>query len=451
MGTTLGNIESIIAAFRIEPGAHILDVGCSNIHSLTEVGLVEFVRRFNDIYEVESLRRWAHFVVAGGVMDAAFGGTNGAWLGDVLTRAGFHYTAFDIFPGYKTEYFDLNHQATPDAHRARYDLVLNIGTTEHVLGQLNAFKVIHELAAVGGVVVHEVPMTGYLDHGYFCYNPMLFAHLADANGYDFLELRFSGDDYGETVGRNLVERYAHPSFLKIERRDSGWLSLVLPTSSLFVAFRKTRDSAFRIRLETSTTVGEVPNEIGARYGAEKSDTGSIHPLDHTALLRRLREPGLALEEIMAAYTAHVAVHPNKPFPLTLELKTLDLAVDADPDDEQSKARQHVVRQMIQDLFPLVGELGEANVVFCYQLVFDGIEDHLDAAALTYGEILAAYRQYDSKMSVELFPERLEAEALLTLNEERPSNKAILIRLGTLMARLAPNLPIQTKTGKPTFS
>ena len=50
-------------------------------------------------------------------------------------------------------------------------LVVNAGTTEHVVNQDNAFRVMHDLTKVGGVMMHEVPAGGMLTHGVVGYNP----------------------------------------------------------------------------------------------------------------------------------------------------------------------------------------------------------------------------------------------------------------------------------------
>jgi hypothetical protein len=45
----------------------------------------------------------------------------------------------------------LNHEPTPQKFVGDFDLVVNFGTTEHLLNQYNAFKVIHDATKVGGV------------------------------------------------------------------------------------------------------------------------------------------------------------------------------------------------------------------------------------------------------------------------------------------------------------
>jgi hypothetical protein len=125
-------------------------------------------------------------VEIGSSIEKTIGGINGAWLGDLLVKAGHNYLSFDIFKGYKTQFFDLNQDILPKELINNFDIIFNFGTSEHVIGQYNCFKVIHEATKIGGIIYHDLPFTGYLDHGYFNYNPRFFYDLALANEYQIL-------------------------------------------------------------------------------------------------------------------------------------------------------------------------------------------------------------------------------------------------------------------------
>ena len=86
---------------------------------------------------------------------------------------------------------DLNRGQTPRRLRGAFDLVVNAGTTEHVANQMNAFRVIHHLVRVGGVMYHELPAGGLIDHGLVSYQPKFFNMLAKINGYEALYIRFT--------------------------------------------------------------------------------------------------------------------------------------------------------------------------------------------------------------------------------------------------------------------
>jgi hypothetical protein len=107
------------------------------------------------------------------------------------TWLGFDYAAIDIDNSAATIPLDLNYDSVPEQHIGKYSLVTNFGTTEHVVNQLNAFKVIHDLAACGGVMLHHLPMQGMLNHGLINYNPKFFWMLARSNGYRLVYLNVS--------------------------------------------------------------------------------------------------------------------------------------------------------------------------------------------------------------------------------------------------------------------
>jgi len=75
---------------------------------------------------------------------------------------------------------DLNH---PLALPRQYGVVLNLGTAEHVFDIAQVFRSIHDATAPGGIMVHHLPLSGWIDHGFYAVNPTLYWDLAAANGY----------------------------------------------------------------------------------------------------------------------------------------------------------------------------------------------------------------------------------------------------------------------------
>ncbi len=70
----------------------------------------------------------------------------------------------------------------------QFETVFNHGTAEHIFSIANVFKVMHDHCAVGGLMVHESPFTGWIDHGFYCLQPTLFWDLAAVNEYDVVEM-----------------------------------------------------------------------------------------------------------------------------------------------------------------------------------------------------------------------------------------------------------------------
>jgi hypothetical protein len=103
---------------------------------------------------------------------------------------GVDYLAIDIDGTPGAIALDLNCDVVPAAVRSKYGLVTNFGTTEHVANQANAFKIIHDLTAVGGIMIHNLPCH-LPNHGLINYNPKFFWALARANDYRQVYLRIN--------------------------------------------------------------------------------------------------------------------------------------------------------------------------------------------------------------------------------------------------------------------
>jgi hypothetical protein len=79
------------------------------------------------------------------------------FVGELIELAGMAYCALDGAKGFQTTIFDLNSEILDSSLIASFDLVLNFSTTEHVMNQHNAMRVVHDAVKAGGHIVHEVP------------------------------------------------------------------------------------------------------------------------------------------------------------------------------------------------------------------------------------------------------------------------------------------------------
>ncbi len=75
---------------------------------------------------------------------------------------------------------DLN-QPVSDSLRARWDLVFNGGTLEHVFDVRAALRNVAELVRPGGRAIHIAPVSNQIDHGFYCFSPTLLLDWAEAN------------------------------------------------------------------------------------------------------------------------------------------------------------------------------------------------------------------------------------------------------------------------------
>jgi hypothetical protein len=101
----------------------------------------------------------------------------------LFEHLGYEYACVDTDGRHGAVVLDLNFDSVTPDHLGRYDLVTNHGTTEHVLNQANAFKVMHDFTRPGGYMMHVLPFMNFVDHGYFSYQPVFFEELALVNEY----------------------------------------------------------------------------------------------------------------------------------------------------------------------------------------------------------------------------------------------------------------------------
>jgi hypothetical protein len=172
---------------------------------------------------------------------------------------------------------DLNFPLTRqegEAFKNRYALVTNIGTGEHVFNQASVFQNAHDMCQVGGVMLHQLPCSPWVNHGFFNYNPILFRDLALANGYEVIYFALS-----DRWARNVVWLSCDDAWLFKEKRPveleralrKAWSTSVWGIakrqSDVFIcaAYRKTTDAEFRFPLQGKYFKDIDHTELRARY------------------------------------------------------------------------------------------------------------------------------------------------------------------------------------------
>ncbi|MFA5026824.1 MAG: hypothetical protein WC713_03045, partial [Candidatus Methylomirabilota bacterium] len=243
----------------------VLDIGTQNLLSATDGEIADFVTAHGSRIPASELARTARRLADRTRTGHPEGTT---YLGELLDLTAIRYESVDICPGYRTRIFDLNFDATPTEFQEAFDVVLNFGTTEHVFNQYNSFKVIHEATRPGGYIFHQLPSTGYCDHCYFLYNPLLFLDLAEANCYELLDLWFTGPQgyvkLPETVGWAKQDRgRARP-----DSDEAAWRRADIPNAVINVLLRKTAAGPFRLKAETSTSSTPLDESLAGRYAAQ---------------------------------------------------------------------------------------------------------------------------------------------------------------------------------------
>jgi hypothetical protein len=444
MGASISVVEKALLNVKKMPRSRrlrVLDVGCQNLYLSTSDQVVSFFNRWKPSFDPVKVRQYADMIAIGSEIDSVIGGVNGAWLGDLLTKAGFYYLSYDIFAGFKTFIFDLNQDSVPSKHFGLFDVVLNCGTSEHVIGQYNCFKVIHDATKVGGIMYHEVPFSGYLDHGYFNYQPQLFIDLAKINGYEIIEVSVGEPSGPENVISRIFQPYLTKGLNLGSIDHSSWINNLVPTSGFSILLRKIIDAPFKVTLETSTTAGNVTQSIKDSYGTSRG--GNLGTLLKTKikLLNRLHDPTLSYEDLMDFYRLFMATSPDAYFPLELERKCLVLALVNWPERQDLINRLEVVDELILQKYPLIS-YASSEIMFeradRLVIAFDGTESGIREQAngkARIESIIYCFKVYFDTGLIEKFPADLEFEAITNIVDNFGVTPFLKLRRGHLLSGL----------------
>lgn len=118
----------------------------------------------------------------------------------------------------------------------QFDVAINHGTAEHVFNIAQVLRTMHDHCQPGGLMIHDAPFTGWIDHGFYCLHPTLFFDLAHVNCYE--------------VTLAAIHDIASRSIIRIEGREhvprlvDG--NQIPPNAMLFVALRRFGNRPFRM-------------------------------------------------------------------------------------------------------------------------------------------------------------------------------------------------------------
>ncbi|HEC06551.1 MAG TPA: hypothetical protein ENJ12_06855 [Thiolapillus brandeum] len=98
------------------------------------------------------------------------------------------YTAVDLGGSSSALKLDLNNPIDLDR---QYEITISFGTAEHVFNVFQFFKTLHEVTRPGGIIIISAPFQGWVDHGFFNFQPTFYYDLAATNDYNLLLLLYS--------------------------------------------------------------------------------------------------------------------------------------------------------------------------------------------------------------------------------------------------------------------
>ena len=243
----------------LKPGSAVIEIGAQQLSNslLLELDRVVYLGRLLGIdrplpfappqSQPESDEDWE-------ILTAPFARELWHWLG-------FQYAAIDIDNSPDSIPLDLNFDTVPPEEKAKYALVTNFGTTEHVPNQLNAFKIIHDVTAVNGLMIHEVPAQGMFNHGIVNYNFKFFWQLARSNGYKFIHADFI-PARDPSVFPDNIEDFLSANTLTAARQLRDYRAI---DAGLLVVIQKTLDIAYVPPIDVNTGAATEIEALKKRY------------------------------------------------------------------------------------------------------------------------------------------------------------------------------------------
>jgi hypothetical protein len=249
----------------------ILDIGPQNIYFAREEQIREFVQSQRLAVDDKTLESEISRLV---YFSTPRPGERTTLFSEVTDLTNIEYNSVDVCPGLKTEILDLNFDRIPDHMRGRYDVVFNFGTTEHIFNQWNCFEFMHDALKVGGIVYHQLPASGYLDHGYYCYTPLFFREMAQANEYavEQLSVTPAGESSVDKVGVSARSGHTLLSPVGPLGQDNR-----IPSLNIHVILRKTVGAPFRVSLEIATAHSAVNSAMLQRYQSKANGRAGLLP------------------------------------------------------------------------------------------------------------------------------------------------------------------------------
>jgi hypothetical protein len=272
------------------------------------------------------------------------------WKGsaeELYTALGFNYRCTDVDPQFNSIRLDLNFDECPPEHRLQYDFVTNHGTSEHLLNQYNFFKLFHDLTKPDGLMLHAVPFTVHLEHGFFNYQPNFFDSLARYNSYRML---------GTWVGPG----WQAASLIPWEPDILDYMVINSKTTHLLVVLmQKMYDKPFNVPFQGVYEAG-TPDEVMQRYnviidGALFDGQRVKHLTTDKIVADRVEHETLVLRNELASVNGkywdvagRLAAAENQIEPLRAELAA-------------SLLRYQILQDAVQDISPRVKQKSQEKL------------------------------------------------------------------------------------------
>jgi hypothetical protein len=174
---------------------------------------------------------------------------------ELYNLIGFKYNSMDANGEYDSFIVDFNEDIQSKYNfTEKFDLCTNLGTSEHLIGQVNFFKNIHNTTKVNGIMLHLLPMEGYLNHCYFNYHPKFFYDLASSNNYEIKEFWYFSQRASKLFkhynGQNFYPLNYNNNLMSelnaLSKKNVYENSIKNNASSICVIYKKKEDNKFKL-------------------------------------------------------------------------------------------------------------------------------------------------------------------------------------------------------------
>lgn len=195
---------------------------------------------------------------------------------------GLEYNSMDANGEYDSMIVDFNEDLKLKYNYTnKFDLCTNLGTSEHLIGQTNFFKNIHNTTKKNGIMLHVLPMEGYYNHCYFNYHPNFFYDLASSNKYEIKEFWYFSQRTSKTLkhynGNNLYPLNFNENLIndleKLAKKKIYVNSIRNNSSSICVIFKKTEDNDFSLPFQDDSMPSDHKNKIAnyKKFNVKKNE------------------------------------------------------------------------------------------------------------------------------------------------------------------------------------
>ena len=134
-----------------------------------------------------------------------------------------------------------------------YDIVLDVGTAEHVMNVFNAMMNMASMVKLGGYIIHENPHSGWGNHGFYSLHPTLFHDFYTSNGFEIVDCALVSRS-GETAQVPATKRFAIQT-----QQDLNILCMAKRTE--VVEFTYAQQTKYKKLLPAAGVPGEKTKEV----------------------------------------------------------------------------------------------------------------------------------------------------------------------------------------------